>query len=158
MDGLAEGLGMLVLGVGWVVVTNLIALVLLLLIRPKGRNRFGAPGVPRTFMGALQACTVPYVKASGRASRSEFWWFFLLAFVVDLGLDGLDTILHTSIFHYGSFAFVLPLICVQVRRLHDLNRTGWWVLLNVTIFPIVLWVLYAWPPAKDEPDHVANVF
>ncbi len=144
--------------VGWIAITNLIGLALVLLFRPKGRNRFGPRGVPRTFMGAIHACTVPYVNASGRASRSEFWWFFLVAVLIDLGLDGLDTVLHTSIFHYGSFAFVLPLICAQVRRLHDLNRTGWWVLLNITLIPVVLWVLYAWPSAKNEPDHVANVF
>lgn len=144
--------------VGWIVITNLIGAALIFLTRPKGNNRFGPRGVPRTFMGAIQACMVPYANASGRASRSEFWWFFLLAVIVDLVLDVIDSFAHTSIFHYGSFAFVLPLVCAQIRRLHDLNRTGWWVLLNVTIFPVVLWVLYAWPAPKDEPDHIANVF
>ena len=142
----------------WLVVGNLLAMVLVLFIKPHGRNRFGKPGKPCTPVQSIQSCLSQYVSAAGRGSRSEVWWFLLAAFVVDLALNGLDAALNVHIFHYGSLAFTLPLICAQVRRLHDINRTGWWVLLNLTLFPVVLWVLFAQPAPKDEADSVAGVF
>jgi uncharacterized membrane protein YhaH (DUF805 family) len=153
----ASTAGMFTLLLAWNVIGNLIGMVLVLIVKPKGRNRFGKPGAPCNPIQSITACMTQYSSAAGRSSRSEFWWFFLAALVISLLLDGLDSALKVRIFHYGGLGLFLPLICAQVRRLHDINRSGWWVLLNVTLLPIVLWVLYAWPPTKDD-EQIANVF
>src|SRR5689334_9605639 len=87
-----------------------------------------------------------YGDFSGRSSRAEFWWFFLftmlaylvLAFAVGLIASGMSTMSPNSgglALAAGAFglmmilywlALLVPMIAVQVRRLHDTNRSGWW--------------------------------
>ena len=64
-----------------------------------------------------------YVNFGGRAPRSEYWWFILFAVVSQIVLNFIP--------FFGwiySLALFLPSLAVAVRRLHDTNRTGWWVL------------------------------
>jgi len=72
-----------------------------------------------------------YVNFQGRAQRSEFWWFALFVFVVSVVLNLVGEVLG------GLFALavLLPYIAVAVRRLHDVDRTGWWYLL--VLIPII---------------------
>ncbi len=156
-DDEAMGVAALFL-LAWMVIGNLIGMVLVLLIKPKGRNRFGNPARPCNPIQSLQACMNQFASAAGRASRSEFWWFFLACLILSFILSGLDTALNTHIFRYGNYGFFLPLLTAQIRRLHDIRRTGWWVLLNVTIIPVTLYVLCAWPPSKDEAETAADTF
>ena len=90
-----------------------------------------------------------YATFSGRARRKEFWMFLLLHFIivvillfVDSALDILERfnyivvpagVMFTLLYILGTF---LPYLAVSVRRLHDTNRSGWW-LLFLTIVPIV---------------------
>ena len=79
-----------------------------------------------TFTESVKTCFQKYVDFSGRASRSEFWWFFLFTFVV--------RIVTTWIPFIGfiiALALLLPSLAVTARRLHDTNRTGWWMLLPI---------------------------
>ena len=152
-------LGFFLFSLGWVAVVNLVGMVLLLAIKPKGRNRFGGtPGAPRKPMEAIRTCFNKYAEASGRASRSEFWWFFLLCAIIDIALTVADDSLHTSIFRYGTYGFLLPLLTAQIRRLHDINRSGWWTLLNISFFPVTLWVLCARRPTGDDAEIAASAF
>ncbi len=150
-------LGVFLFFIAYIVVANLIGMILVLVIKPKGRNRFGKPGKPQSFPGAIKTCLNRYADFSGRSSRSEFWWFFLFTFLVGIALNLLDMSLKTNFFHYGSFGFLLPMLGVSMRRLHDINRRGWWVLLNLCLLPVVLYVLWARPAEKDD-DIVAQVF
>ena len=86
-----------------------------------------------------------YVSFKGRASRSEYWYwtlFVTLASTILQILDGaLGSVLLNSIF---SLATLLPGIAVAVRRLHDVNKSGWWLLLAFTvigIFVILYWMI-----------------
>ena len=65
-----------------------------------------------------------FVNFNGRARRSEFWWFVLFAFVSQLILNFLPIV--GTIY---SLVLVLPSLAVTARRLHDTNRTAWWMLL-----------------------------
>jgi len=92
-----------------------------------------APG--RSFTGAISACLREYVNFSGRASRSEYWFFLLFTGLVSVAASIIDTVLFTGIFDtYGptntlvSLFFILPTLSVTWRRLHDINRSGWWVI------------------------------
>lgn len=104
-----------------------------------------------------------YVTFSGRARRSEDWWFVLFSFVVSIVTVLLDAAFFgtgesTTTATSASFqadagpvtlvvalALLLPTLAVQVRRLHDTDRRGWWILLGLIPFigTIVLIVFYA---------------
>lgn len=68
------------------------------------------------FGEAISICFKKYVDFSGRARRSEYWWFMLFCLLLGLVTCGI-----------GLLAVIIPMYAVQVRRLHDTNRSGWWV-------------------------------
>ncbi len=124
-----------------------------LFIKPRGPNRFGPPAVPQTFPSAFVVCMKKYADFSGRARRSEYWWF-RLAFV--LILAAITIVTHSDpLIDLVSLAFFLPDLAAAVRRLHDLNRSGWWVLLGATgVGVIAVIILLAWPSQKDDMAQV----
>lgn len=79
-----------------------------------------------------------YAQFSGRAPRAEYWWFTLANLVVSFVIGMLEGALGLSgesgLSSFGvlsiifSLALIVPGIAVTVRRLHDTNRTGWWIL------------------------------
>ena len=100
-----------------------------------------------------------YATFNGRAGLSEYWWFILFLILGNLVFSGLDNYLgttagfmyqgnieiKTSLFN-GIFSLLtfVPSIAVAARRLHDVNKSGWWQLLMLTIigiFPLVYWLL-----------------
>ena len=91
------------------------------------------------FMTAVRTCLSKYVDFSGRARRSEFWWFALFTFLVGIVTGVIDSILGTDydnstgglVNSLGSLALLLPSLAVAVRRLHDTGRSGWWILLGL---------------------------
>src|SRR4051794_26970709 len=86
-----------------------------------------------------------YADFSGRAPRAEYWWYVLAVVVAFIVLGIIESILginHMIFYAYGPLralfwlATIVPSIAVGVRRLHDTNRTGWWILL-----PIIPYIL-----------------
>ena len=80
--------------------------------------------------------TENYANFRGRAQRSEFWWFVLFTFVCTVALGAVADLL-AGLF---SLAVLLPAIGVAVRRLHDVDRSGWWYLLVLipVLGPLIL--------------------
>lgn len=84
-----------------------------------------------------------YAVFTGRARRKEYWYYFLINFVIITALLLVDNMLGTLDKEAGvglvssiyMLAVLLPGLAVAVRRLHDSDRTGWWVL--ITLIPIV---------------------
>ena len=68
-----------------------------------------------------------YLGFSGRACRSEYWWFFLFQFIVEIILLIAFPILYVIFF----LVTILPYLAVAVRRLHDTGRSGWWMLIGL---------------------------
>ena len=109
-----------------------------------------------------------YATFSGRAARSEYWWFALFCFVVSLILTAIDIVLLSSesfltfdtIF---SLAVLVPSIAVGVRRLHDLGRSGWWLLIILIPLIGILILLYFFVqkgtagPNEHGPDPLAPI-
>ena len=87
-----------------------------------------------------------YVDFSGRAQRMEFWMFALIHFIILVVLAVVDGMLTGGlIYALYALAVLLPYIAVGVRRLHDTNRSGWWLLIGFIpliglIILIVFWV------------------
>jgi uncharacterized membrane protein YhaH (DUF805 family) len=83
------------------------------------------------FSQAVQTCIKKYADFNGRASRSEYWWFFLFVVLVSMLLGFVSNLLS------GLFclAMLVPSIAAATRRLHDTNRSGWWQLIG--LIPII---------------------
>ena len=99
-----------------------------------------------SFADAVRTCLSKYVVFSGRARRSEYWWFVLFSFLVSIVASILDLVLGTDydrgsglIGTIASLALLLPSLAVGVRRLHDTSRTGWWILIGLV--PIIGWIV-----------------
>lgn len=108
-----------------------------------------------TFTDSVKTCFSKYVTFSGRASRSEFWWWILFTWIASIVLGVVDSLLFgTTVTYAGGFesstdtpylsglfslAVFLPTISVAVRRLHDRDKSGWWWWLWV--IPLVGWII-----------------
>jgi uncharacterized membrane protein YhaH (DUF805 family) len=88
-----------------------------------------------SFAAAVGICFRKYVNFDGCASRSEFWWWFVFTLIVTVTLRAISYNL-AAVF---SFATFLPSIAVTARRLHDIDRSGWWQLLY--FFPVIGWIV-----------------
>ena len=82
---------------------------------------------------AISSCFSKYVTFSGRASRSEYWWFVLFLFLGQIALGAVDVMMFGAGAQGvgplgGLFGLVvfLPGLSAIVRRLHDIGRSGWW--------------------------------
>ena len=88
------------------------------------------------FVEAISSGFSNYVNFSGRAQRSAYWWWSLFEIVVLVAAQILDGIIlgpgAVALYAISALVLLLPSIAVGVRRLHDLDRTGWWLLLVFT--------------------------
>ena len=82
-----------------------------------------------------------YAVFEGRAQRKEFWMFLLFNVLVTFALHLIDAVMvHVPLLSViYSIAILVPYIAVGVRRLHDTDRAGWWLL--VSFVPIVGWLI-----------------
>jgi len=87
-----------------------------------------------------------YADFSGRAPRAEYWWYTLgviIAYVVLMvvegivGLDGMIFGVYGPLSLLMMLALLVPGLAVTARRLHDTNRSGWWMLIAVVPYFIV---------------------
>ena len=102
-----------------------------------------------TFQQSIQQCFKKYIDFSGRANRSEYWWFLLFLCLAGLVLgrpqDNLSIVF--------SVATVLPAVAAGSRRLHDTNKSGWLQLL--WLIPVLGWLALIYLLAADG-DVAAN--
>ncbi len=82
-----------------------------------------------------------FAKFDGRAGRAEFWWFALANLIVYVVLAALGSVSSLFLILYFVFAVavLVPSIAVAIRRLHDTNKTGWLLLLQ--LIPIVGFII-----------------
>ena len=97
----------------------------------------------------------------GRASRPEFWFWVLFAVIGAIATNTLDAAIF--VYHHGlsplnsplsnifTLVALLPSLAVATRRLHDVDRTGWWMLLVFTGIGIA--VLLYWQSQEGTPDR-----
>jgi uncharacterized membrane protein YhaH (DUF805 family) len=90
------------------------------------------------FGDAIRSGFANYANFNGRAARSEFWYWFLFAVIVSLVTAVLDMIAFprmqlSPLNSIAGLALFLPGIAVSIRRLHDVDRSGWWWLIVFTV-------------------------
>ena len=100
-----------------------------------------------------------YVGFSGRARRQEYWMYFLFNVIAIVVLAVVDAVVGTSLLVLlYELAVLLPTLAVTVRRLHDTNRSGWWILLGIIplIGTIILIVFNASDGTPGENQYGPN--
>ncbi len=116
------------------------------------------------FQTAVATCFRNYVTFSGRASRPEYWYFFLFSILVSLGLSIVDTAMFGPVEGMGgsngplaglfSLAIFLPSLAVGARRLHDSDRSGWWLLLVlIPVLGFLVLIYFFVQPGTDGPNR-----
>jgi uncharacterized membrane protein YhaH (DUF805 family) len=108
------------------------------------------------FTQAISSGFSNYVNFAGRAIRSEYWYWVLFVFVASIVARIIDAAIGINLFNpIFGLAVLLPSIAVGVRRLHDIDRSGWWLLLD--FIPLIGWIiLIVWFCSRGTPG--ANRF
>ncbi|MBQ1513104.1 MAG: DUF805 domain-containing protein [Bifidobacterium merycicum] len=98
-------------------------------IPPTGTVPLNQPYYGCSFTEAFLRFWKKYAVFKGRASRSEFWWFMLANLIITFILGSIANSIDQLSFLPGlwGLATVVPVIALGVRRLHDTNRSGWWL-------------------------------
>ena len=115
------------------------------------------------FGEAIATCMGKYGTFSGRASRSEYWWFYLFTILMSWGATIVDGAVASSgdpaVASSGdpmveivvTLVFFVPIIAAGCRRLHDMGKSGWWQLL--WFIPIIGWILLiVWLATNTKPE------
>jgi uncharacterized membrane protein YhaH (DUF805 family) len=76
------------------------------------------------FQTAIRSGFQNYANFKGRASRAEYWWWALFTVILSILLSSIDS----SLGDLGSLVTLLPSIAVAIRRVHDVDRVGWFIL------------------------------
>lgn len=106
-----------------------------------------------------------YVDFDGRAQRSEYWFFMLFYTIGLIILSVIDAVIGMYSVEAGIgllsgifvLANILPSISVGVRRMHDIGKSGWWLLINIIplIGPIVF-IVFAATDSKEDNQYGTN--
>ena len=94
-----------------------------------------------SFIDSVKICFYKFFNTNGRAKRSEYWYFFLFIWIVNITTAVLEALIFwdSYLLEYGpisntiSLILLIPAVNACTRRLHDVNRSGWWQLLYFTI-------------------------
>ena len=125
-----------------------------------------------TMIEAVKSVYSNYATFSGRARRSEYWWWFLAYIIIIIVLG----IIEGAVFGSGTaelsagdggfnasftggiltnifmIASIIPALAVGVRRLHDIDRSGWWLL--ISFIPLIGWlILLYWNVQPGTPGQ-----
>ena len=97
-----------------------------------------------------------YADFNGRARRAEYWYFVLFNFLIGtviglvVGLIGLDWLSYIY-----SLALFVPGMAITVRRLHDVGKSGWWLLISFVPLIGAIWLIIL---LVKEGDHGNNAY
>ena len=103
-----------------------------------------------------------YANFSGRAVRPEYWYWYLFVAIVLIVFGAINGSLYPRPLEMGPFSYltmavvlslILPSLAVSVRRLHDIDRTGWWVLIAPTAIGTLILIYWACLPGTSGPNR-----
>jgi uncharacterized membrane protein YhaH (DUF805 family) len=111
------------------------------------------------FQTAVRTCFNKFATIQGRAARAEYWYFFLFYLIAIFASGVLDAVLfrHHANGPLSTLAWLvllLPWLAVAVRRLHDRDRSGWWLLLHfVPVVGQIVLIVWFCLPGTPGPNR-----
>ncbi|WP_309678889.1 DUF805 domain-containing protein [Polaromonas sp.] len=100
------------------------------------------------FGQAISTCLARYATFAGRASRAEYWWFFLFQTLLSVAASMVSEIAYGLV----GLGLLLPALAVGTRRLHDIGKSGWWQLVMLTGIGYLL-LVYWWVQPTGEAGN-----
>lgn len=106
------------------------------------------------FIGALKK----YADFNGRASRKEYWMFYLIYMLFILASAVIDAVTGIGIFSIiFTLAMFIPTISIAARRLHDTGRSGWWQLIAlIPLIGFIILLVFLTQDSHDSNDYGVN--
>lgn len=116
-----------------------------------------------TFAQSISTCFSKYCTFSGRASRSEFWWWALFTFIIG-SLFGIPSSIQAVNHSAGSglpvisyivyLVLLLPSLGVLFRRLHDTGKSGlWWLIGFIPVVGQIILIVFCVQPSQPTPNQ-----
>jgi uncharacterized membrane protein YhaH (DUF805 family) len=106
------------------------------------------------FVQAISSGFSNYVQFGGRACRSEYWYWTLFSILASIAASIVDGILGTGfISAIAGLGLFLPGLAVSARRLHDIDRTFWWILLSFTGIGLLVLLYWDCVPGTTGPNR-----
>jgi len=108
----------------------------------------------------MDAVTKHYFDFNGRSRRAAFWYFVLVNVIIAVVLGIVQSVAHLGkiLSSLYSLAVLLPNLGIAVRRLHDIDRSGWWILIG--LIPIIGWIVllywYCQPGTSGSNQYGAD--
>jgi uncharacterized membrane protein YhaH (DUF805 family) len=106
------------------------------------------------FQNAVKTCFNKYADFTGRAGRPEFWWFFLFQLAVYV----VTSFVHGIVELVAVLALLVPALAVAARRMHDIGKSGWFLLIG--LIPLVgglILLFFAAQPGQTESNAYGPV-
>ena len=117
-------------------------------------NRFGKSPDDLGFGQSISTCLKKYAVFEGRAGRSEFWTYFLVysfgSLILDVSVESTQSPALGIVLIIVSLGGMLPMIAVGCRRMHDINKSGWFQI--IPIFNLILWAM----DSSEGADTIKN--
>ena len=115
------------------------------------------------FFESIKTCFIRYTDFSGRSMRSEYWNYTVFIIVLSIVAELLDVkiagVPYLDYYGFGTLSIILtivtivPSIAVSIRRLHDINKSGWWLLLALTVIGIIPLVYWACKKSDEKENR-----
>jgi uncharacterized membrane protein YhaH (DUF805 family) len=103
------------------------------------------------FVDAVKSCLAKFADFDGRTSRSEYWWFFLAVMLV----SAMGSVLGVKAYSLIGIVTLLPKAAAGARRLHDVNKSGWWQLLALVpggVFVVIAFLVQPTAPSLTPAE------
>jgi len=114
-------------------------------------------GQTMDFGQAIKTCLNKYATFSGRAQRSEYWYFFLFMLLADMIAGFLDSAIFGDVpvlYLIATLGLLVPGIAVGVRRLHDTDKSGWWLLIGlIPVVGVIVLIVFFCQPGSAGPNR-----
>jgi uncharacterized membrane protein YhaH (DUF805 family) len=121
-----------------------------------------------SFTEAIQAVWSKYATLQGRATRPEFWWWVLFVMLLNVATGIIDRTIIWPGLGFGmhdmttgqplslivALVLIIPGLCVTVRRFHDIDRSGWWLLIIlIPIIGVLVYLFWVTRPSTDGDNR-----
>ena len=115
------------------------------------------------FVEAVESFFTKYTIIDGRSSRSEYWYVVLFSNLITIPLDFIEMLLFDKefwdpMFLSTIFLFIIfiPLITLTARRFHDINMSGWWQLIPITIIGVIPYIYWLAKKGDDTNNKYGS--